>query len=261
MPNSVLRILLVVALAWALPAKLATAAAEPRVRVDPTLDVSRTSAIAGERLRFTGRVPASRERAVALQAKLGAQWRTIRHGTTTATGWFTLKAASRPGTTTYRVRAKATSTAPAVATPVRKVVTTPQDGDLKLPAGAQVGQTRTGTATFTPARSGRPVELQVQQGDAWVVVASQPESGNGTVTFAIPTDQPGTFAYRAVATVFHGAEPAISPTQHFVVTGALAPQPAATNDTATAHISRPTAWARWTCSRSTVAASRTVNAG
>ena len=218
MPNSVLRILLVAALAWALPAKLATAAAEPRARVDPTLDVSRTSAIVGERLRFTGQVPASRERVVALQVKKGAQWRTILHGSTTATGRFTLKVGSRPGTTTYRVRAKATSQYAAVATPVRKVVTTPQEGDLKLPGGAQVGQTRTGTATFTPARSGRPVELQVQQGDSWVVVASQPESGNGIVSFAIPTNQPGTFAYRAVATLFHGAEPAISPTQYFVVT-------------------------------------------
>ena len=38
-------------------------------------------------------------------------------------------------------------------------------------------------------------------------------------------------------------------------------QPAATRDTATAHSPRPSAWARCTCSRSTVAASRIVKAG
>ena len=43
--------------------------------------------------------------------------------------------------------------------------------------------------------------------------------------------------------------------------GPQRPQPAATSATATAHSSRPAAWARWTCSRSTVAASITVNAG
>ena len=37
--------------------------------------------------------------------------------------------------------------------------------------------------------------------------------------------------------------------------------PAATSVTATAHSSRPAAWARWTCSRSRVAARITVNAG
>src|SRR4051812_41601727 len=81
-----------VALLGAVATSPPTYGAQAGSGTDATLAVSRTSAIVGETLRFTGKVPASRARPVVLQRRTRDGWTRVARGTTTARGRFALVA-------------------------------------------------------------------------------------------------------------------------------------------------------------------------
>ena len=165
-----------------------------------SLTASPSTAIAGEKVTFTGALGVSGARKVVLQRKQGTDWVKVIGGASTKKGKFTLVSTARPTTTKYRVlapEAKVGGTArPAVTTRSRTVTTQAQSAALALAAAAAVGTAVSATATFTPARPGRGVQLQRQVGAGWSVARSGVQGPGGTATFPVDTSAPGTQVYR-----------------------------------------------------------------
>lgn len=95
---------------------------------------------------------------------------------------------------------------PAVVTPRAVLQVVGQTATLAMdPASVEVSTATTATATFTPARPGRPVDFQVVDGTSWTTVAEGVEDAAGSAAADLVPDTPGTMTYRAVAKAWHGA--------------------------------------------------------
>ena len=188
------------------------------------MTASPSTAIAGEKVTFTGALGVSGARKVVLQRKQGADWVKVIGGASTKRGKFTLVSTVRPTTTKYRVRAPAAKVGgtarPAVITRSRTVTTQAQSATLALPAAAAVGAAVTATATFAPARPGRPVQLQRQVGTGWSAARTGVQGPDGTASFPVDTSVPGTQVYRVVTTAANGAGETASASRTLVVTAA-----------------------------------------
>ena len=165
----------------------------------------------------------------------GASWVKVASGNTTRTGAFSILTSNRASTTTYRVHAAAATLGlqryPAVWTPTKKITTEAQSGRLTLPATSEQGATVRATAVFKPARTGRPVALQVKNGSDWSQVATGEEASNGSASLLVPSSSVGSFAYRAIAKEFNGAVAVATPSKTITVAAAptdTAPPPAPT---------------------------------
>ena len=191
-------------------------------RAAGSLTASPSTAIAGEKVTFTGALGVSGARKVVLQRKQGADWVKVIGGASTKRGKFTLVSTVRPTTTKYRVRAPAAKVGgtarPAVITRSRTVTTQAQSATLALPAAAAVGAAVTATATFAPARPGRPVQLQRQVGAGWSAARTGVQGPDGTASFPVDTSVPGTQVYRVVTTAANGAGETASASRTLVMT-------------------------------------------
>lgn len=185
----------------------------PSTRVEavmPALRVSSTTPAVGETVTFSGRLSTRYQRPVQLQRRDGTRWVRVAAGTAAATGGFVLRTRITAGNKYFRAFAPATKRGRAQSTASRLVKPTASSAALNV-VTAPVGQTRTGSAGYTPAeasfkpaRAGRPVLLQRLTSGSWQTVARAAQDARGRATMLVK--QPAsTSTYRAVAPAYRGA--------------------------------------------------------
>lgn len=152
------------------------------------------SAIAGERVTIGGAVPQQVRRPVTLQRRVGGHWKAVDRARTSRAGHYGF--ALRARAATFRVVAGGVRVGrerlPAWTSRRTRVVPTVQTGALRPPV-----------ATFSPARRGRPVVLQVMAAGGWKTVARATQDARGRARF--PMSPTATTTYRAVTQPWHGA--------------------------------------------------------
>lgn len=167
--------------------------------------VATPSVVTGEPVAITGRAKARGK--VRLERRAGQRWVKVAQRRTDAKRRYVFRFAAPAATTTYRARAvKGRWTSkPQV------VRVTPQRGTVTVPSATQADTVLPATAQFTPARPGRPVQLQARVGSgAWRTVASGAQDARGASVFTVEPD--ATTSYRAVTGSWRGAVPATSAT-------------------------------------------------
>ncbi len=186
--------------------------APPPAHAAGVFQASASEGIAGESLVFSGTLSPELSREVLLQRKSGSEWVKVESGATDNSGRFAFSSEIRSSTTTYRVYAPAIAVdgedadeVEATTTSSIEVKTLPQKGSLSLASSAEFEATVKATAQFSPARSGRVVALEVQNGSEWNQTASGKQDANGAATFTIPTNKSGKYTYRMVAKEHNGA--------------------------------------------------------
>ena len=193
----------------------ASAAAAPETTLDPA------NPIKLERFNFYSGVPTQFVRPVVLQKKVGDSWRTIFSGNTAATGKFrftvhtgsndTLRAFA-PVATYQGVRYGQTGTTPVTVKPLDQTV------KLTLPSASAASSEVTVTVSSAPARVGRKVELQVQDGTgAWSAVGTGALDASGIASVKFTPRAEGSFTYRVVLDGWSGAPALTSATSALTV--------------------------------------------
>ena len=177
------------------------------------LTVTPGPAIAQEAVTFKGAVPPRRSRPVALQRRYDVGWVPVTSGRTSTAGAFAIRTAApkTTGSTSYRVFTPAVGFSgrvyPAVATPAVRLATVPQQGTLSAPDHSVGSETFTATASFTPARPGRPVTLQKSSGETWTTVRTGAvEDALGRSSWKVNSSG----SYRAVAATSSGAQQVVA---------------------------------------------------
>ena len=189
-----------------------------------SLVVSPSQPIPGERVVLDGTLP-PRSRPVTLQKRnTNGSWGAVSSKTSSADGSFTfpVTAPAQVGRTeVYRVaapRVKLNGTVhPAVETPPQTITTVRQSGTLAMPTTASPGEDIPATATFSPARQGRPVILQRRNGTQWSRIATGTQGADGSASFTVTAEQSGTTGYRARTLVFANAPAIGTPVQTVTV--------------------------------------------
>ena len=216
-PFVVMRTLLVGVIALCLCLGMAPAAHAASGTITSTV----AAGIVGESVTISGVMPPKKSRLVELQRKSGSKWVKVTTGKTSSAGKFSFTIKIAASTTTYRVYAKKTKIGKkkylAVTSPSRKITTQAQKGTLSAPTTVQQGASIAFSSTFSPARTSRPVVLQVKKGSTWVEVATGNQTSNGATTFSVEAEAAGTFSYRAVASAFRGAATAATPEKKLTV--------------------------------------------
>ncbi len=148
-----------------------------------------------------------------VQRKVGSAWQRVRTAKLPASKKLDLTITPPLGTQRYRVKLapKGNATAATSNTVTVTVRPVPQTAALALATTAIVGDAVTATATFTPTRAGRSVQLQSNASGTWQGVDTASQDAQGVATFPIPTDTAGARSYRAVAVPVSGLPAATSP--------------------------------------------------
>ena len=194
-------------------------------RAAGSLTASPSTAIAGEKVTFTGALGVSGARKVVLQRKQGADWVKVIGGASTKRGKFTLVSTVRPTTTKYRVRAPAAKVGgtarPAVTTRSRTVTTQAQSATLAL-AGGRGGGGRGHRDRYLRPRAARPPRPAPTPGGCRLERRPHRRAGPRTAPPAsrwTPACR-GTQVYRVVTTAANGAGETASASRTLVVTAA-----------------------------------------
>jgi alpha-tubulin suppressor-like RCC1 family protein len=199
-------------------------AAGDAVAAGGTLTMGPSSPIIGEHVTAQGRLSTHLARPVELQQKAGSSWATRVKGKSRSGGGFelTVRAASTPGEATYRVLAPKVRvhghTYPAIQTSPASVHSVGQTAVLSVPAADRVGSEAAASSTFTPARSGRLVELQRLVSGSWTTIASSNENSAGDADLAFTPSTAGSYTLRVLAAPVNGATSAASANETTVVT-------------------------------------------
>ena len=181
-----------------------------------TLVMSPKSPIVGEHVTAKGRLGTHVARPIVLQLKMASSWATRARGRSSTNGAFglTVRAASSPGRATYRVLAPKVRvnghTYPTIRTLSSTVHSVRQTAVLSVPTTDLVGSQATASATFTPARPGRTVQLQRQVSGSWTTIVTGRENSSGVAAMAFTPAAAGPYTLRALATPVNGAAPAAS---------------------------------------------------
>ncbi len=190
-----------------------------------SLAVSPSEPMGNEQVRLDGALP-PRSRPVVLQRRsTDGSWAALSSATSRADGSFTFTVTAPPQvgrTVVYRVAAPRVrlggTTHPAVETPPQQITTVRQSGALDVPASAAPGEVFEATATFLPAREGRPVVLQKRIGTQWSRVSAGAQAADGTATFSVTAEPSGTTTYRARTLRFRNAAAIGTPLQTVTTT-------------------------------------------
>lgn len=192
---------------------LPEAAIEAHADSPVKLTVSPAKPVKGESFAVTGTLKSKVKRPVELQAKVGGAWKRIAKGTASSKGAFSLKASTKTSSLTVRVVAPKTKVGKTIHAKVTsasaKVTTVGQSAKFTMKSPVFVHQKVSAALTLTPARSGRPVQLQVKKSGKWVSAAKGKQDKKGRATLKVTPTTPGTFPYRAHAPAWRGA-PAVS---------------------------------------------------
>jgi len=191
--------------------------------VKVTLSLSPSTAIRGESVKATGRVPGAVSRPVWVQRKSGTRWVTLVKAKTTRTGTYTTRFKA-PAVGSYSVRTLAPRVTIArkvraqYVSSVRTLKVVAQTASVSMPATLVAAKTATATLTFRPVRSGRAVALQVWRPAGWAAVATGKQSATGTASFTMRAGTPASYAYRAWTAARSGAPGFASRTKTLKVT-------------------------------------------
>jgi alpha-tubulin suppressor-like RCC1 family protein len=190
-----------------------------------TVSVTPAIPIAAETFAVAETLGKSGARPVVLQRKVGTTWVQISSGQTTKSGYFTFSV-SLPATSDLRVVAPKAKVGKKKYSQVTgktfRVIATTQEGTISLPSSGATQQALVATATFTPARAGRVVELQQMVGTTWTTVATGTQDGSGSAVLGLTPTVAGTFTYRAVAVTSQGAAAVATPPASVSVTSGVA---------------------------------------
>ncbi|MET3960207.1 glycerophosphoryl diester phosphodiesterase [Marmoricola sp. OAE513] len=185
----------------------ASAAARVLLKSAPKSSVSRP--IINETFTISGSLGRSVPRVAALQRLVGGKWKVVVRRSITSSGLYSF-AVTQPNTKdVWRVASKAVR----YKGTLRKrresraltVYRQGQTAAISTRGGANVGTSVTGKAVLRPARSGRPVVVQVNEGLGWQTVVSTKTSSAGNASFSYHVDAVGTVKFRAVAKASRGA--------------------------------------------------------
>lgn len=178
--------------------------------VATSLVVRNPTPVVGETSVLSGRLPTRFVRAVRIQYRSGVQWRNAVTVKASVTGTYTWSAKATTSRT-YRAYAPAVTHrrkayGPAVSAS-RALAPVTQGGSLAnaTPAGASPAAL---TATFRPARPGRPVSLQAHIDGSWTPVATTRQTETGRASFVYPLPAAAmstTTSFRAVTAANAGA--------------------------------------------------------
>jgi alpha-tubulin suppressor-like RCC1 family protein len=91
----------------------------------------------------------------------------------------------------------------------RSATTVGQSVRLKIPTSAFVNQAVSASLTATPARTGRPVQLQVLASGKWQPLAAGVETNRGAANLSLFAGKAGHYTYRAYLPAWRGAAAAI----------------------------------------------------
>lgn len=200
----------------------------PEAVAAPSIAVAPAKPIKKEKFTVTGTLSTKVARPVVLQRKSGSKWKTVSTGKTSATGTFTLTGSTTGSSVTVRVLAKKIKikgkTYKQITTKSKKISTVAQSLKLSLPSSLTAGKPVSAVLTAKPARTGRPVQVQVKSGSTWKKVADGKQKSTGKATIAVTPAKAGTFTYRGYLPAWKGA-PAIATAAVKVTVKAAPPKP------------------------------------
>lgn len=181
-----------------------------RTAAKPTVSVSPSRPIVGERTKLSGAVATRVVRPIRLERKSGSVWKKVAVSKTSKKGAWSFNVNWRwPATSEVRVRLPKAKVKKKkyiqIISSVRKVAAATQEGKLTMPTWFEVGQKIVVTAQFSPVRTGRKVQLQVQSEKGWTTVAMGKQDTTGLTSFARSTSAKQVAVYRAVAATYKNA--------------------------------------------------------
>jgi hypothetical protein len=201
-----------------LPSAVTVASAAPQ----PSITTVPSAPVRGEKFTVSGKLNSKVVRPVELQTKVGKKWKKSASGKTNKAGRFSLTGSTTLSTVTVRVVAKKVKVKgkkyAAITTKTRRIKTTTQSAKLTMPVSAQVNEGVNANLTFTPARSGRPVQLEALVSGRWAKVGTGFETAAGKTLIQLTAAAEGTYSYRGVAPAWHGAAAVVSNTAQVTIT-------------------------------------------
>jgi alpha-tubulin suppressor-like RCC1 family protein len=217
-----------------LPSGATVAAAAPK----PPITATPAAPVRAEKFTVSGKLASRVVRPVVLQIKAGKKWKTAATGKTTKTGRFNLTSSTTSATATVRVVAKKVKVKgkkyAAVTTKTRTIKTTTQSASLSMPTSAQINEGVNANLAFTPARTGRPVQLEALIGGQWTRIGTGFETATGKALIQLTATTAGTYSYRGVAPAWNGAAAVVSNTAQLTITASkvTTPDPGTNNPSA-----------------------------
>lgn len=161
-----------------------------------------------EKFNVKGNIGTKVVRPVKLQAWSGGKWRTVASAKTLKTGRYTFTISTGRSSLKVRVYAKKIRvnkhTYRKTISRTRTIGTQGQSTLLSMSKILIPGQTFSATATSTPSRIRRSVQLQALRGTSWVAVTTKRQDDSGDTYFTVIHDAANQ-GYRAVALPFNGA--------------------------------------------------------
>lgn len=220
-----------VVIAAGLNAATPVPAAEAATRV--TVNMGPRSPMPGERFTVSGKIGTKVTRPVSLEYRscrhltgrsARCTWKRLARGRTTRSGAYTLTSSVK-ASTLVRVVAKATHIGTRYysrrVSTSRHLRTATQHATLSVPTSLTAGRAVAVSPVFSPARSGRPTQVQALIGGSWRSVGSGVEGKSGASTVRVALTAPGTISLRAVAPAWRGAAAVTSASVKAVVRAAL----------------------------------------
>lgn len=189
---------------------IAVGLSSPPAHAAPPITPNPTTPMVGESFTVTGKLSTKVVRPVELQVKVGKKWKRLSTGKTDKTGRYSLTASTTKSSITVRVVAKRVRikghTYKAVTTKSRVMKTIgSQTATLSMPPVAEVNGQVNAQLAFTPARNGRPVQVEQLISGSWTKLADGVEAADGTTTIQLTATVAGSYSYRAYAPAWHGA--------------------------------------------------------
>jgi glycerophosphoryl diester phosphodiesterase len=177
--------------------------------------------IGSEALTLSGSVGKSVKRKVQLQLRKGGGWRVVARKWVGPKGRYTFRVTMPGLAANWRVlappiRKHGKSYARRISR-VRTVYSAIQTAYASPARSVKVGTPVTIPLTFAPARPGRRVSVQVNEGGGWRNLANLTENAAGRASYRYTPTKTGMVQVRALATAFHGARAVAGPSAALAV--------------------------------------------
>lgn len=187
----------------------------------PKPSVSRP--ILNEVFTLTGSLGRSTPRKIRLQRLHRGKWRTVQTRGTGKLGRYRFTVRQPTTTARWRVVAPRFKRGRTWKQRMTRAVTLTRQGQagaVAVPPSVKAGTPATVTARFSPARPGRPVELQALVAGTWSRVATGVQDGNGQAHFSYVSPTRAWLGFRAVTASARGAAPVVTGTARMAALGA-----------------------------------------
>lgn len=202
-------------LVWVAPANAVVFVPAPKPSV--------TRPILNEVFTLSGSLGRSTPRKIRLQRLHRGAWRTVQTRGTGKLGRYRFSVRQPTTTARWRVvapRFKRGRTWKQRTTRAVTLIRQAQSGVVGVPPTVRAGTPVTVTARFSPARPGRPVELQALVAGTWSRVATGVQDGNGQARFSYVSPTRAWLGFRAVTAYARGAGPVVTGTARMATLGA-----------------------------------------